>query len=296
MGVAPIGAIKKALERAGMSIGDVDIVELNEAFAAQVLPIAEEVGIDLDNLNPHGGAIALGHPFGMTGVRIMTTLLNDLETLDKSVGIETMCVAQGQGEAMVIERLSLAAGVSRRLRGPGRPPGPRSYLSARARGAQRRSAARRRERQREQARVVGQHALELEPGRPRSRSSRSSVNFALISVRSSSRGANSISSPTAGIVTCWRTVERRRISIHSRSASKNATCSNSVGVEVGAELAVDHVQHVAVELRRDARRVVVRGLEDARVLDEVGAEQQVVDARPQQRARRGAGSAAARRA
>jgi acetyl-CoA C-acetyltransferase len=106
MGVAPIGAIKKALERAGMSIGDVDIVELNEAFAAQVLPIASEIGIDLDDLNPHGGAIALGHPFGMTGVRIMTTLLNDLETLDKSIGIETMCVAQGQGEAMIIERLS----------------------------------------------------------------------------------------------------------------------------------------------------------------------------------------------
>ncbi len=106
MGVAPIGAIKKALERAGMTIGDVDIVELNEAFAAQVLPIAGECGIDLDDLNPHGGAIALGHPFGMTGVRIMTTLLNDLETLDKSIGIETMCVAQGQGEAMVIERLA----------------------------------------------------------------------------------------------------------------------------------------------------------------------------------------------
>lgn len=106
MGVAPIGAIRKALERAGMSIGDVDIVELNEAFAAQVLPIASECGIDLDDLNPHGGAIALGHPFGMTGVRIMTTLLNDLETLDKTVGIETMCVAQGQGEAMIIERLS----------------------------------------------------------------------------------------------------------------------------------------------------------------------------------------------
>ncbi|HEU4975549.1 MAG TPA: acetyl-CoA C-acyltransferase [Baekduia sp.] len=106
MGVAPIGAIKKALERAGMSIGDVDIVELNEAFAAQVLPIADECGIDMDKLNPHGGAIALGHPFGMTGVRIMTTLLNDLETLDKTIGIETMCVAQGQGEAMIIERIS----------------------------------------------------------------------------------------------------------------------------------------------------------------------------------------------
>ncbi len=105
MGVAPIGAIKKALERAGMTIGDVDIVELNEAFAAQVLPIADEVGIDLEHLNPHGGAIALGHPFGMTGVRIMTTLLNDLETLDGTIGLETMCVAQGQGEAMLIERL-----------------------------------------------------------------------------------------------------------------------------------------------------------------------------------------------
>jgi acetyl-CoA C-acetyltransferase len=106
MGVAPIGAIKKALERAGMSASDIDITELNEAFAAQVLPIASEVGIDLDNLNPHGGAIALGHPFGMTGVRIMTTLLNDLETLDKTIGLETMCVAQGQGEALIVERLN----------------------------------------------------------------------------------------------------------------------------------------------------------------------------------------------
>ena len=105
MGVAPIGAIKKALDRAGMTIGDVDIVELNEAFAAQVIPIADEVGFGFDQLNPHGGAIALGHPFGMTGVRIMTTLLNDLETLDKTIGLETMCVAQGQGEAMIVERL-----------------------------------------------------------------------------------------------------------------------------------------------------------------------------------------------
>jgi acetyl-CoA C-acetyltransferase len=106
MGVAPIGAIKKALERAGMSIGDVDVSELNEAFAAQVIPIAAEVGFDYDKLNPHGGAIALGHPFGMTGVRIMTTLLNDLDTLDGTIGLETMCVAQGQGEAMIVERLS----------------------------------------------------------------------------------------------------------------------------------------------------------------------------------------------
>jgi acetyl-CoA C-acetyltransferase len=106
MGVAPIGAIRKALDRAGMTISDVDVYELNEAFAAQVLPIAETVGFDMDRLNPHGGAIALGHPFGMTGARIMTTLLNDLETLDATIGLETMCVAQGQGEAMLIERLA----------------------------------------------------------------------------------------------------------------------------------------------------------------------------------------------
>jgi acetyl-CoA C-acetyltransferase len=105
MGVAPIGAIQNVLKRAGMTIGDVDIVELNEAFAAQVLPIADEVGIDMDKLNPHGGAIALGHPFGMTGARIMATLLNDLETHDKQIGLETMCVAGGQGMAMVVERL-----------------------------------------------------------------------------------------------------------------------------------------------------------------------------------------------
>ena len=105
MGVAPIGAVAKVLERAGMTIGDIDVYELNEAFAAQVLPIADAVGFDMDKLNPHGGAIALGHPFGMTGARIMTTLLNDLETLDGTIGLETMCVAQGQGEAMIVERL-----------------------------------------------------------------------------------------------------------------------------------------------------------------------------------------------
>ena len=105
MGVAPIGAIRKVLERAGMSIGDIDIVELNEAFAAQVIPIADEIGIDYDKLNPHGGAIALGHPFGMTGARIMTTLLNGLESSDGQIGLETMCVAGGQGMAMVVERL-----------------------------------------------------------------------------------------------------------------------------------------------------------------------------------------------
>jgi acetyl-CoA C-acetyltransferase len=106
MGVAPIGAIKKVLDRAGMTINDVDRVELNEAFAAQVIPIMAECGIDEDKLNTHGGAIALGHPFGMTGARIMGTLLNGLETDDKQVGLETMCVAGGQGKAMLVERLN----------------------------------------------------------------------------------------------------------------------------------------------------------------------------------------------
>jgi acetyl-CoA C-acetyltransferase len=105
MGVAPIGAIKKALDRAGMKMSDVDQVELNEAFAAQVIPIMAECDIPLEKLNPHGGAIALGHPFGMTGARIMTTLLNGLETDGGQVGLETMCVAGGQGEAMVVERV-----------------------------------------------------------------------------------------------------------------------------------------------------------------------------------------------
>ena len=106
MGVAPIGAIGKVLERAEMKIDDVDIVELNEAFAAQVIPIMAETGIPLEKLNTHGGAIALGHPFGMTGARIMTTLLNVMETDDHQIGLETMCVAGGQGEAMLVERLN----------------------------------------------------------------------------------------------------------------------------------------------------------------------------------------------
>jgi acetyl-CoA C-acetyltransferase len=106
MGVAPIGAIHNVLQRAGMTMNDVDVVELNEAFAAQVIPIMEKTEIPLEKLNPHGGAIALGHPFGMTGARIMTTLLNDLETEDKQIGLETMCVAGGQGMAMVVERLN----------------------------------------------------------------------------------------------------------------------------------------------------------------------------------------------
>jgi acetyl-CoA C-acetyltransferase len=107
MGVGPIEAVSKLLKQTGMSIGDVDVVELNEAFAAQVLPVCDELGIDIESqLNPHGGAIALGHPFGQTGARIMTTLLNDLETLDKTIGLETMCVGGGQGMAMLVERLT----------------------------------------------------------------------------------------------------------------------------------------------------------------------------------------------
>ena len=107
MGVGPIGAVRKVLDAAGMTIDDVEVVELNEAFAAQVLPVCRELGIDPfgEKLNPHGGAIALGHPYGMTGARIMNTLLNDLETLDKTIGLETMCVGGGQGMAMVVERL-----------------------------------------------------------------------------------------------------------------------------------------------------------------------------------------------
>ena len=108
MGLGPIEASKQALRRAGMTIEDVDVVELNEAFAAQVIPSARGLGVDpySDKLNPHGGAIALGHPFGMTGARILCTLLNDLETLDKTYGLETMCVGGGQGMAMIIERLA----------------------------------------------------------------------------------------------------------------------------------------------------------------------------------------------
>jgi acetyl-CoA C-acetyltransferase len=108
MGVGPIEAVRKALKQAGMTIDEVDVVELNEAFAAQVIPVCSEIGVDpfTDKLNPHGGAIALGHPYGMTGARIMNTLLNDLKTLDRTIGVETMCVGGGQGMAMVVERLN----------------------------------------------------------------------------------------------------------------------------------------------------------------------------------------------
>jgi acetyl-CoA C-acetyltransferase len=106
MGLGPIEACRQALARAGMSIKDIDLVEINEAFAAQVLPSAKHLEIPLNKLNIRGGAIALGHPFGMTGARIMTTLLNSLEDADKRFGLESMCVAGGQGMAMIVERLS----------------------------------------------------------------------------------------------------------------------------------------------------------------------------------------------
>ena len=105
MGLGPIEAIRQALGRAGMTIDDIDLVEINEAFAAQVVPSAKHLGISYDKLNVNGGAIALGHPFGMTGARIMTTLIHGLQDADKTFGIETMCVGGGQGMAMIVERL-----------------------------------------------------------------------------------------------------------------------------------------------------------------------------------------------
>ena len=106
MGLGPIEASRQALQRAGMTIDDVDLVEINEAFAAQVIPSYRALGIDIDRLNVNGGAIALGHPFGMTGARITTTLLNSLTSMDKTIALETMCVGGGQGMAMILERVS----------------------------------------------------------------------------------------------------------------------------------------------------------------------------------------------
>ncbi len=106
MGLGPVEASRQALARAGMSVSDIDLFEINEAFAAQVLPSADEIGIPYDRLNVHGGAIALGHPFGSTGARITTTLLNGLQARDGQYGLETMCVGGGQGMAIIFERLS----------------------------------------------------------------------------------------------------------------------------------------------------------------------------------------------
>jgi acetyl-CoA C-acetyltransferase len=106
MGLGPVEASRRALARAGMSIDDMDLVELNEAFAAQVIPSARQIGVEWDRLNVHGGSIALGHPFGMTGARITATLLNGLQAKDATFGLETMCVGGGQGMAIIFERLS----------------------------------------------------------------------------------------------------------------------------------------------------------------------------------------------
>jgi acetyl-CoA C-acetyltransferase len=106
MGLGPVEASRQALRRAGMAISDIDLVEINEAFAAQVIPSYRDLGIDISRLNVNGGAIAVGHPFGMTGARIATTLLNSLQFHDKTIGLETMCVGGGQGMAMVFERLN----------------------------------------------------------------------------------------------------------------------------------------------------------------------------------------------
>jgi len=106
MGYGPVEASRQALQRAGMTIDDIDLVEINEAFAAQVIPSYRDLNIDIDKLNVHGGAIAVGHPFGMTGARITGTLINGLQTRDKTFGLETMCVGGGMGMAMVLERLS----------------------------------------------------------------------------------------------------------------------------------------------------------------------------------------------
>jgi acetyl-CoA C-acetyltransferase len=106
MGLVPVEATQRALAHAGMSIGDIDLVEINEAFAAQVVPSYQDLGIDIDRLNVNGGAIAVGHPFGMTGARLQNTMLNSLQWHDKSTGLITMCVGGGQGMAMIVERLS----------------------------------------------------------------------------------------------------------------------------------------------------------------------------------------------
>ncbi len=107
MGMGPVEAVRRALQHAGLTLADIDVIELNEAFAAQVIPVMREIGSDEDDprLNGYGGAIALGHPFGMTGLRIMTTLLNRLQAVDGTLGLETMCVGGGQGQAMIVERL-----------------------------------------------------------------------------------------------------------------------------------------------------------------------------------------------
>jgi acetyl-CoA acetyltransferase len=106
MGIGPVPAMRKLLQRSGLQLSDIDIIELNEAFAVQNLAVIQELGIDEEKLNPHGGAIALGHPLGCSGARLVATLINDLQTMDKTLGIATLCVGGGQGVATLIERMS----------------------------------------------------------------------------------------------------------------------------------------------------------------------------------------------
>ena len=106
MGLGPVESSRRLLERLGLSIGNIDIIELNEAFAAQVVPVVRKLGADPERVNPFGGAIALGHPFGATGARLVGTLVNGLQTTDGTLGLATLCVGGGQGMAMVVERLS----------------------------------------------------------------------------------------------------------------------------------------------------------------------------------------------
>jgi len=106
MGYGPVAGSQQALVRGGMSVSDIDLVEINEAFAAQVIPSYRDLGVDLEKLNVHGGALAVGHPFGMSGARIAGTLINGLRSTDGTLGLETMCVGGGMGMAMIIERLS----------------------------------------------------------------------------------------------------------------------------------------------------------------------------------------------
>ena len=106
MGLGPVEATRRALAHAGKTIDDIDLIDINEAFAAQVIPSYRDLGIDIEKLNVHGGAIAVGHPFGMTGARITGTLINGLDFRDKAIGLETMCVGGGQGMAMIVERLA----------------------------------------------------------------------------------------------------------------------------------------------------------------------------------------------
>jgi acetyl-CoA acetyltransferase len=106
MGIGPVPAMKKALQRAGLQLSDIDIIEINEAFAAQTLSVVKVMDIDVEKLNPNGGALALGHPLGCSGARIIATLLNDLQTANKTLGIATLCIGGGQGLATIIERLS----------------------------------------------------------------------------------------------------------------------------------------------------------------------------------------------